>query len=423
MPPSLDCFTLRRRTHAHAKAPLAKPWRAALALAVLVLAAALPARAQIGSERYASIVIEARSGAVISAANAEELRHPASLTKMMTIYLAFEAMRQGRVGPNDLITVSPAAAAEPPSKLGLVAGSRLTVQQAVMALITKSANDAATALGEHLGGSEARFAQMMTQRARQLGMPDTVFRNAHGLPDRAQVTTARDMATLGRRLFLDFPNEYKLFSAANFAYRGRTHYNHNRLLASYEGADGIKTGYINDSGFNLVASAERENIRLVAVVFGGASGRERDAHIADLMDRGFARMDVREARRGIPTPSLVSRAYAANQVPTNRPPASRAQPLSRPAVAQARGWGVQVGAFPARADAQRAATQAARGMGQGAKARVDVANAGRGKVYRARVGNLTQAQAQNACATMARRGAPCLTLRPADMPEIAAASR
>ena len=407
---------------AYAKPPHAKPWRAALALAVLLLAAALPARAQIGSERYASIVIEARSGAVISAANAEELRHPASLTKMMTIYLAFEAMRQGRVGPNDLITVSPAAAAEPPSKLGLVAGSRLTVQQAVMALITKSANDASTALAEHLGGSEARFAQMMTQRARQLGMPDTVFRNAHGLPDRAQVTTARDMATLGRRLFLDFPNEYKLFSAANFAYRGRTHYNHNRLLASYEGADGIKTGYINDSGFNLVASAERENIRLVAVVFGGASGRERDAHIADLMDRGFTRMDVREARRGIQAPSLVSRAHAATVAPA-RPPATRAQPLSRPAVAQARGWGVQVGAYPARADAERAAAQAARGMGQGAKARVDEANAGRGKVYRARVGNLTQAQAQNACAAMARRRAACLTLRPADLPEIAAASR
>jgi D-alanyl-D-alanine carboxypeptidase len=412
------------RLRSTAPRPVTPPWLARLVLGVALLLAALPAQAQIGSERYASIVIEARSGAVLSAANAEELRHPASLTKMMTLYMAFEAMRQGRVRANDLISVSAAAAAEPPSKLGLRPGSQLTVQQAVMALITKSANDAATALGEHLGGSEARFAHMMTQRARQLGMPDTVFRNAHGLPDRAQVTTARDMATLGRRLYLDFPNEYRLFSAANFAYRGRTHYNHNRLLASYEGADGIKTGYINDSGFNLVASAERDGVRLVAVVFGGASGRERDAHISALMDRGFSRMDVREANRTLPTPSLVSRAYAATTRPAQPPArATRTAPLARPAVAQARGWGVQVGAFTDRAGAQRAASQAARGLGPGAKPVVRAAQQRRGTIYRAQVGNLTQAQAQGACASLARRKAPCMTLRPSDAPEIAAASR
>jgi D-alanyl-D-alanine carboxypeptidase len=386
-------------------------------LVALALIFSPEARAQIGSERYASIVIDARTGAVLSAANAEELRHPASLTKIMTVYMAFEAMRMGRARPDDVITVSSLAAAEPRSRLGLLTGSKLTVQQAVMALITKSANDAATALAEHLAGSEERFAQQMTVRARSLGMRDTVFRNAHGLPDRAQVTTARDMAILGRRLFLDFPDQYRLFSAASFNFRGRTLYNHNRLLASYEGADGIKTGYINDSGYNLVASAEREGQRVVAVVFGGASSRERDAHMADLMDRGFDRLDVREARRPVQLPTLVSAAQAAPSRALARP----APPLARPTAG--RGWGIQVGAFPARANAVRAASDSARTLGGAAKPRVDAANMARGKIYRARVANLTQSEAQGACAAMTRRRTPCITLRPADLPEIAAASR
>lgn len=385
-------------------------------LLALAVAISSPARAQIGSERYASIVIDARTGAVLSAANAEELRRPASLTKIMTIYMAFEAMRMGRAQPDDVIMVSARAAAEPPSRLGLLAGSRLTMQQAVMALVTKSANDAATALAEHLAGSEERFAQQMTVRARALGMRDTVFRNAHGLPDRAQVTTARDMAILGRRLLLDFPDQYRLFSAASFSFRGRTYYNHNRLLASYEGADGIKTGYINDSGFNLVASAEREGQRVVAVVFGGATGRERDAHMADLMDRGFERLDVREARRPVQLPTLVSAAQAAPSRALARPAPALARPM-------ARSWGIQVGAFRARADAVRAASDSARALGRAAKPRVDATTVARGKMYRARVANLTQADAQGACAAMARRRAPCITLRPADLPEIAAASR
>jgi D-alanyl-D-alanine carboxypeptidase len=388
-----------------------RPWLPAVTL-LLALALSVPVsvRAQIGSDRYASIVVDARSGAVLSAASAEEQRHPASLTKMMTIYLAFEAMRQGRVREHEVITVSALAAAEPPSRVGLLPGSRLTVQQAVMALITKSANDASTALAEHLAGSEERFAQVMTARARSLGMRNTVFRNAHGLPDRAQVTTARDMAILGRRLVSDFPEEYRLFSTAAFGFRGRTHYNHNRLLATYDGADGIKTGYINDSGFNLVASAERDGQRVVAVVFGGATGRERDQHIAELMDRAFDRLGVREAR-ATPRPSfaLVGAAQAAPRA------------IARPAAGQARGWAIQVGAFGARGDAARAAGAAAKAIGQPARPRVDPAGRGARQVFRARVVNVTQAQAQGACAAMARRRQPCMTLRPGDAPELAAA--
>ena len=251
------------------------------------------ARAQIGGERYAAIVADAQNGTVLMAASPDEQRYPASLTKMMTVYMAFEALRDGRIHLSTPIRVSAEAASMPPSRLGLAAGMTLTVEEAILALVTKSANDAAAALGEHLGGgSEYRFAQMMTMKARALGMTRTAFRNASGLPDLDQVTTARDMALLGRRLMHDFPERYAYFSTPHFVFRGRTHWNHNRLLNEYEGADGIKTGYVNDSGFNLVASAQRDGVRLVAAVFGGRTGRERDRHMMTILDRGFAAMGV-----------------------------------------------------------------------------------------------------------------------------------
>ncbi|MCK8785095.1 D-alanyl-D-alanine carboxypeptidase [Roseomonas sp. NAR14] len=281
-------------------------------LAVLVtlafgLAAAAPARAQIGSDRYASIMVEAQSGSVLLATSPDELRHPASLTKMMTLYMAFEALRDGRLTLSTPLLVSAEAAEMPPSRLGLQPGMTISVEEAILALVTKSANDAAAALGERLGGSEARFAQMMTLRARTLGMNRTVFRNASGLPDDEQVSTARDMAVLARRLLSDFPERYGYFSVASFSWRGRTIFNHNRLLQEYEGADGLKTGFVNDSGFNLVASAARDGVRLIGVVFGGATGRERDRHMMALLDQGFDRMGV--APRA-PVPSIMAAAQA-----------------------------------------------------------------------------------------------------------------
>ena len=223
------------------------------AVRALVLACgigtAMPAAAQIGSERYAAIVVDARSGNALIAANPDERRYPASLTKMMTVYMAFEALRDGRITLSTPVPVSYSAASMAPSKLGLAPGMNLTVEEAILALVTKSANDAAAALGELLGGgSEDRFAQMMTLRARSLGMTHTTFRNASGLPDIDQVSTARDMAVLGRRLIQDFPDRYAYFSTPHFVFRGRTHWNHNRLLNEYDGADGIKTGYVDDSG-------------------------------------------------------------------------------------------------------------------------------------------------------------------------------
>ena len=252
----------------------------------------LPATAQIGSERYAAIVVDARNGNVLIAANADDQRYPASLTKMMTLYMLFDALREGRVQLNSPIRMSEEAASRPPSKLGLPPGATLTVEQAILALVTKSANDVASAVGEHLAGSEERFGQMMTLRARAIGMSRTTFRNASGLPDPDNVTTARDMATLGLRLIRDFPDRYRYFSTVHFAWGRQMIRNHNRMLGDYDGADGIKTGFIRDSGFNIVTSAQRDGVRLVGVTMGGSSWVERDRHMGALLDQGFARVGV-----------------------------------------------------------------------------------------------------------------------------------
>jgi D-alanyl-D-alanine carboxypeptidase len=235
---------------------------------------------------------------------------------MMTLYMVFEALRDGRTQLGSRIVMSEEAASRPPSKLGIPPGGGLTVEQAILALVTKSANDVAAAVGEHLGGSEERFAQMMTMRARSLGMTQTRFRNASGLPDWEQVTTARDMATLGRRLFTDFPNRYHYFGTVHFAWGRAQIRNHNRMLGDYDGADGIKTGFINASGFNIVTSAQRDGVRLVGATFGGSSWVERDRHMGALLDQGFARMGV--APRA---PSSVMAAAA--PAPRRNPPAAR----------------------------------------------------------------------------------------------------
>lgn len=218
---------------------------------------------------YATIVVDAKTGAVLSEQNADQANYPASLTKMMTLYLVFDALERHQLTLKQPIAVSRHAATQAPSRLGLTAGQTITVEQAILALVTKSANDAAVAIGEELGGTESRFAEMMTRRARRLGMSSTTFRNASGLPNPSQVTTARDIATLGRALWRDFPQYYPYFSRDRFTYRGRVIANHNVLLRTYPGADGIKTGYIRASGYNLAASAVRNGRRIVAVVLGG----------------------------------------------------------------------------------------------------------------------------------------------------------
>ncbi|MEO9188605.1 MAG: D-alanyl-D-alanine carboxypeptidase family protein, partial [Acetobacteraceae bacterium] len=234
--------------------------------------AAYPASAQIGSERYSSIVLDARTGAVLEQADPDALRHPASLAKLMTLYLTFEALRDRRIGLDEDVPVSENAASMEPTKLGLTPETRITVEQAIMGIVTRSANDAAAALGEMLGGgSEGRFAQLMTLRARALGMRGSTFTNASGLPDPDAWTTARDMALLASRLVTDFPGFYHYFSTPRFMFHGQVIFNHDNLLKTYPGADGLKTGYTTASGHNLVTSAVRGGVRLVGVELGCAT--------------------------------------------------------------------------------------------------------------------------------------------------------
>ncbi len=235
------------------------------------------------NEKYAAFVIDGNNGKVLFNRFGDDLRYPASLTKMMTLYMLFEAMETGRAKLSTPMKVSAYAASRPPTKLGLRAGGTLTVEEAIFGLITRSANDASVVIAEYLGGTETRFAEMMTAKARSLGMSRTTFRNPHGLPNPGQQTTARDMATLGLSLREHFPQYYKFFSARSFKFRGTTINGHNRLLGRVTGVDGIKTGYINASGYNLVTSVSRDNRKLVAVVMGGRTGASRDAHMTELV--------------------------------------------------------------------------------------------------------------------------------------------
>ncbi|HEY3888606.1 MAG TPA: D-alanyl-D-alanine carboxypeptidase, partial [Caulobacteraceae bacterium] len=238
--------------------------------------------------RYASIVVDASDGEVLYQRNADSPRYPASISKIMTLYLTFEALASGRIKPTDMIVVSQHAASMAPSKLGLKPGEVITVDDAMHAVAVHSANDMAVALAEKIGGSEARFATLMTLRAQELGMSNTHYDNASGLPDPRQISTARDIATLSRAVMRDYPQYYRFFSLRSFDYHGLYMTNHNGMLGRTPGVDGLKTGYIGASGFNLAASAVRDNRRLIVVVLGGSSSAARDAHVADLFDAGFS---------------------------------------------------------------------------------------------------------------------------------------
>lgn len=237
---------------------------------------------------YAAMVMDARTGEVLHSRNADTRLHPASLTKMMTLYIVFEAVRNGEISLDTKITISRNATSEPPSKLGLRTGQKIALRYLIRAAAVKSANDAATALGEAISGSEAAFARRMTRTAKSLGMTRTTFKNAHGLTQSGHLSTARDMTKLGRHILYDYPEYYNLFSRKSTDAGVKQVNNTNRrLLGSYRGADGIKTGYTNAAGFNLVASAKRGNERVIATVFGGKSSASRNAKVAELLDLGF----------------------------------------------------------------------------------------------------------------------------------------
>ncbi len=255
---------------------------------------------------YAAYVIDARTGKVLHSRNADTRLHPASLTKMMTVYIAFQAVERGEISLDTKVTISKKAAAEPPSKLGLRPGQRIALRYLIRAAAVKSANDAATAIGEAISGSEAKFARRMNRTAKQLGMTRTTFKNMHGLTEAGHLSSARDMTIMGRHLLYDFPEYYNLFSrkTADAGVRKVNHTNR-RFLNAYKGADGIKTGYTRAAGFNLTASAERGNERIIVTVFGGKSTTSRNAKVAELMDLGFRRAPSRAPLRKPKPPAYI----------------------------------------------------------------------------------------------------------------------
>lgn len=244
------------------------------------------------------MVLDAYSGKILYSANIDEARFPASITKVMTLYLLFEKLKEGRIRLGTELKVSANAAAAAPSKLELEAGSTITVQEAMYALVTKSANDVAVTIAENLGGTEADFARAMTKKARALGMNNTTFRNASGLPDSEQVTTARDLIILAQRILADFPEHAPIFKTKVFAYGGEMHRNHNGLLFSYPGTEGLKTGFTQASGFNLLASVKRDDKHLLAVVLGGASARDRNARMRTLLNAAWSKSVTLAAWKG-----------------------------------------------------------------------------------------------------------------------------
>jgi D-alanyl-D-alanine carboxypeptidase len=435
---------------------------AALVVLMIALGSALPAwaaKARAGGKpEYSAIVIDARTGAVLHAEAPDARRYPASLTKMMTVFMILEAIDQRRLRFDTEWRVSPFAAAQSPTKLGLQAGSTITVREVVLGLVTKSANDAAVVAAENMAGSESAFAERMTQRAHKLGMSRTTFMNASGLPNPKQVTTAYDMARLSRALIHVFPHHYHLFSTSQFTYAGITHHNHNRFMEWYDGADGLKTGYVHASGFNLAASAVRNDRRLIGVVMGGRSPGGRDERMGVIMDAAFSRQvtpalpETRQARapaRQAPAPAPVPATATpkpelstvalrpAEPAADRRSPAPTATRSAAPAETAAKsegpapratirpGWAVQVGAYNDTDQARRAAEQARKLAPTALRtAAIDVQKVGGSgrdaNLLRARLSGLSAGEAREACRILQRSRRACFTIAPSSSQAVAA---
>jgi D-alanyl-D-alanine carboxypeptidase len=401
-----------------------------LMIAVVALVTGLGSVAQ---AKYASIVVNENTGEVMYSRNADKQLYPASLTKIMTLYMLFEALDNGQVRMDTKMKVSKLAASRSPSKLGLKPGSYITVENAIMALITKSANDVATVISEHLGKSERAFAKKMTRKAHALGMSQTTFRNASGLPHSQQKSTARDMAKLAIAIRRDFPHYFHLFKTKSFEYNGRRFKNHNTLLSSYSGTDGIKTGYISASGFNLVATVERRGIRLVGVVFGGRTGRSRDQHMVHLLDKQFARIPqyaettlVPQKKPSAPTavappppkPNVltVSRDNASGElavavsVPPARPELADPVPVKEAKIIS---WGIQVGSYERQASAHRAARdarEAANSILSKQPAHLRQIRYGTLTLWQVHFDGFDESIARQACLQLFRKGISCVAI-------------
>jgi D-alanyl-D-alanine carboxypeptidase len=390
------------------------------------------------------LIVDAMSGRELASDRPDELRHPASLTKLMTLYLTFSALDSGQLSLGDSLPVSLAALNASPTKMGMMGGA-VNVRDAIMGLVTRSANDAAIVLGDALGGDEENFARMMTLKARQLGMSSTVYRNASGLPNREQVTTARDLAKLAHALLRDFPHYYPIFSVQTYVYRGRPLTNHNQMLQTYAGADGLKTGYTAASGFNLVMSAMRENRRLIGVVMGGDSGYTRDRLMAELMDRGFdsaramqlsawtsprippsARYAAANFVPGAGFPETARVGQVVKAEPAPAAPAAVAPPPiqlattspAAPVVSSAPtigSWVIQVGSFndghSAEVALERATSALPDPIRSHGSATIDEVQMAQRTFHRARLANLSQSEAVDGCKKLTQRKIYCSALQ------------
>lgn len=419
----------------HLRSGMASWWHRFCALGCLLLVGLLllgPLSTPAHAAKYAAIVIEESTGKVLFSRNANSLRYPASLTKIMTLYLLFEELDSGRLTLRSRMKASRVAAGRSPSKLYLKPGQTISAEDAILALVTKSANDVATIVAEHLSGDEPAFAKRMTRKARALGMSRTTFRNASGLPHSKQRSTARDMARLGIAMRRDFPHYYHYFKTRSFSWKGRKFGNHNKLLSSYSGTDGIKTGFINASGFNLVASVERRGTRLIGVVFGGRTGRTRDAHMKQILDASFKRVKPTEIRNQLVSAGQAKRASVPMPKTLPSAPPKRLRVRSNIELANAANetdyldatpvvatgaktvWSVQIGSFAKRANAHRAAVRARRtadSVLSMTPARLTLVTRGDMPLWRVRFHNLDEIEARSACAALFADGSPCFAVQ------------
>ena len=385
-------------------------------LALILLFIVFPAQA--AQDRYAALIVDAKAGTALFERNAHEVRYPASLTKMMTLYMIFDALDRNKLSLKQRVRFSRKAASRPPAKLYVKAGESITVEQAILALVTRSANDVATAVAEALGKTETQFARMMTKQARALGMKKTHFRNASGLHHRNQVTTAWDMYRLARALQTRFPHYYHYFSTPRFAFRKARHRNHNRLLKNYPGTDGIKTGYIRASGFNLAASVHRDGHHIIGIVFGGRTSKSRDAHMRALLDKGFeqlksAKPAVRLAGIQLQPLTLIAKSQGVGLPVQGQGQGSAGIDLMPDA--SGLGWTVQVGAFSQIATAKKQTSDARSAVPHvlaSAKIAIDPLVRDGKTLYRARFVGLSQFAARTACQTLQEKNIDCISVPP-----------
>ncbi|WP_293677154.1 D-alanyl-D-alanine carboxypeptidase [uncultured Phenylobacterium sp.] len=392
------------------------------------------------SSKYAAIVVDARTGEVLYGKRADAPRYPASITKVMTLYLVYEALASGRLKLDDEVVFSPHAAAQPPTKLGIRAGQSITVAEAIGTMTTLSANDVSVAIAEKLGGTERRFAALMTLRAQELGMTNTNFANANGLPNSRNLSTARDIAILSRAAMRDYPQYYRYFSQTSFNFRGRVINNHNHMLRNVAGVDGLKTGFTNASGFNIAISGVRDNRRLIVVVLGGPNRIARDKTAESLLLTGFEVQERRArgeqitvAQNFFEPPALAARPEPSMQqgdseqglsvrMVSSTPPAraSQIQIVETKSVPKLNGkarksaggqWTVQVGTFNTRSDAREQLSIVEKRFASHFDDARGAAEKDGGK-FKARFSGMTEDEAKDACRALKSRKQPCMVMAP-----------